>query len=62
MPSDAPRKVGYLLDIGALVCMNCATEIGVNGLLTEPMFANDPEIAIDNADCDKCGDPMGGRD
>lgn len=54
-----PWQVGYLLDVGALVCNACAREFPL-GLLTDaqPMLSNDPEIEIDNADCDRCGEKM----
>jgi hypothetical protein len=56
-----PWKVGYLLDNGALICFACERELGPGVLVgADLMYSTDPEIAIDNADCDRCGEKMVG--
>lgn len=49
---------GYLLPVGALVCMACAKDMPGVENWSEAVYANWPEIAIDNADCDRCGERM----
>lgn len=52
-----PWVVGYLLPNGALVCMHCSSSQPPM-LLDTAMYTTDPEIAIDDADCDMCGERM----
>lgn len=52
-----PWVVGYLLPSGALVCLNCSLHHR-SELLETTMYSTDPEIEIDDADCDECGERM----
>lgn len=52
-----PWVVGYLLENGALVCLNCSKQFH-ESLFFAAMNSTDPEIEIDDADCDCCGERM----
>lgn len=52
-----PWVVGYLLPNGALVCLRCSAA-RTSDELNIAMYDTDPEIEIDDADCDMCGERM----